>query len=84
MITLGPVPAEAGPLAEFLMQVRQAIQDLQQPGEPMPIWTVEESELPAASDYPNCGALVTDIPAFAISTFNGSAWVWTRADGGAL
>lgn len=84
MITLGPVPNEAGPLAEFLTLMRQAVIDLQQPGEPMPIWGVEEAGLPAASDYPNCGALVTDIPAFAISTYNGSAWVWTRADGGAL
>lgn len=84
MITLGPVPSEAGPLAEFLMQVRQTIIDLQQPGQPLPIWSVEEADLPAAADYPNCGVLVSDIPAFAVSTFNGTAWVWKRADGGAL
>ena len=83
MITLGPVP-EAGELNEFLMLLRQAVVDLQNPQEPVQVWSVAQADLPAAADYPNCVVLVSDVPALAISRLSGTTWAWVRADGSAL
>lgn len=85
MITVGPVPvAAAGELAEFLTQMRQAVMDLQEPKEPVPLWSCLQAELPDAAAYPNCGVLVSDVPALAISRLSGTTWAWVRADGSAL
>lgn len=83
MITLGPVP-EAGELNEFLMLLRQAVVDLQNPQEPVPLPSLLQADLPPAADYPNCGVLVSDLPALAISRLSGTTWAWVRADGSAL
>lgn len=85
MITVGPVPFGAPPeIAEFLTQLRQAVMDLQEPQEPVPVWECAQAELPAAADYPNRTVLVSDIPTLAISRLSGSTWAWVRADGSAL
>ena len=85
MITVGPVPLGSPPeIAEFLTQLRDAVMGLQEPQQPVPVWSCAQADLPSAADYPNRTVLVSDIPTLAISRLSGSTWAWVRADGSAL
>lgn len=80
-----PVPVGLQPeLSAFLMEMRSAVTQLQNPGQPAQEFAVTSAQLPPAKSYPNCRVLVTDKNTLAISTLVGTAWTWRRADGSAL
>lgn len=91
--SLVPIPAHidknnVGMLSGVLKSLSDAIQELQQPTAPRPLWThataaTLEATAPAA-EYPDTYCLVDDINCVACSTKIAGTYTWRRADGSAL
>lgn len=82
MLFVGPdVPAALQPL---LKTVVDAINELREPGRPIPLASTTSDRLPPASKHPRCVIEVADKNCVALSTRTESGWEWRRADGGAL
>lgn len=80
-----PVPVGVDPkLAAFLAEVRSAITQMQNPGQPVQCFATVQGQLPPAAGYPNCEVLVTDKNTKAISTLVSGTWTWLRSDGTAI
>jgi hypothetical protein len=75
---IGPGVPEA--LRALLKSFRDAIEGLQVPGDPKPVFAVAQAGLPPAASYPNCVALVSDLNILAHS--DGVHWI--RQDTGAV
>ena len=74
----GPAVPEA--LRALLKSFRDAIEGLQVPAEPKPVFAVAQSGLPPAASYPRCLVLVSDLNILAHS--DGTNWI--RQDTGAV
>ena len=69
----------------FFTALVDAVKGLLNPQGPVKLYACAQADLPAAADtYANRAVIVTDLQTIAICTLNGTAWEWTRADGGAL
>lgn len=74
-------PEEAGKLAPGLLDMQDAIDELQAPTKPSQLWVCASSALPRpASNWAGCVASLSDLPTLAMS--NGTNWV--RVDTGAV
>lgn len=85
---LPPGPDVPPQLAELLQSWFSALQELQQPTQPVPLWThpeaaTLEATAPAA-DYPGLVCRVEDIASIVHSADVAGTWTWLRADGSAL
>lgn len=83
-----PGPGAPPTILACLKSLYDAVRDLQNPGQPQPLWAhptaaTLEATAPAAS-FPNCACVVTDISSIAASTLVAGTWTWLRADGSAL
>lgn len=63
----------------FFQAIVDAITQLQQPGQPVLVYSVAAIGLPPAADWPNGVLWISDLDILAVS--NGSAWI--RQDTGA-
>lgn len=80
MIVLDPIgPDVPGEIARLLTNFRDALVELQAPGEPSPLYTTTQADLPPADDWTDCVLRVSDLDVLAHS--NGTDWI--RADTGA-
>lgn len=81
-----PVPTSGldNDLVAFLTEVRSAVTQLQQPGQPTQEFATTQANLPPAENYKNCRVIVTDKNTLAISTLVSGSWTWLRADGSAI
>jgi len=80
MVELVPVgPGVPETLRPLLKSLYDAVRALQNPEAPQPVFGVPQANLPPASAYPNCVALVSDLGVLAHS--NGLNWI--REDTGA-
>ena len=80
-----PVPVGLAPsLAAFLTELRSAVTQIQQPGQPSKLFSCTQANLPAANLFPDCTVVVEDKNTQAVSTLVGSTWTWLRADGSAI
>ena len=68
-----------GPNAAFYASVANAIQQLQNPAKPTPLFNCATADMPTASDYTNCVLRNTTLDILAVS--NGTNWI--RQDTGA-
>lgn len=78
---LNPIgPGVPDAVRAVLKSFHEALLELQTPGAPKPVYACAAAELPAASDYPQCVALVRDLNILAHS--DGVHWI--RQDSGAV
>lgn len=78
---LAPIGPEAPPgLRVILKSFREAIEGLQVPAEPTPVFAAPQSGLPPAASYPQSVVLVSDLNILAHS--DGVHWI--RQDTGAV
>jgi len=75
---IGPGIPEA--LRALLKSFRDALEGLQVPAEPKPVFATAQAGLPPAASYPACVALITDLNILAHS--DGAHWI--RQDTGAV
>lgn len=71
-------------LKPFFQDLVAEIEALKTPMGPSKLWAAPFADMPPADQAQEMAMLVTDKHAIAVSTFNGTAWAWTRADGSAL
>lgn len=68
-----PVPVGIDPnIAAFLADIRSAVQQLQQPRQPQPLFTTTTAQLPPASAWKNTACFLSDTGKIAVS--DGSTW----------
>lgn len=68
----------------FFEDLVREIELLKTPMGPTKLYATTFARLPPADDWPEMALIVTDKASIAVSTFNGTSWAWTRADGSAL
>ena len=78
---LSPPPFGA---SEALRDIQEAVRELGEPTQPGRVFACLEADLPPADRYQHCHAILSDTRALVISTYSGSAWEWTNADGSAI
>lgn len=84
-ISIPPLGPDIPPaLAQLLMALREAVTAQQAPTQPLAVFAVLEADLPPAADHPHRQAILLDSRKLVISTYSGSAWEWTNADGSAF
>ncbi len=69
---------------QALLDLQEIAREVEQPTKPAKVFACLEAELPPADKHRHCFAILSDTRVLAISTYTGSAWEWTNADGGAL
>lgn len=80
-----PLPQNLEPhLKAALDDMRSAILQLQQPGQPQGLFATTNANLPPGASYKNCRCILTDKNCIAISTEVAGTWEWLRADGSAI
>jgi hypothetical protein len=80
-----PGPAIKPPYASILQAFYDAISELQNPGSPTQLASVDtKAHLPPAADWPNGAIICAEINSIVCSTQVAGAWTWLRADGAAL